>query len=154
VLRTSRFFPEPDFDRAAHDADADGNMKVNEYLYRRVDLEDAVAAHLLAAERAPALGFARYIISATTPFRPEDLPGLRQDATAVVRRRVPGFEAEYARRGWKMVPRIDRVYVNAGAREALGWRPRHDFACLVDRLRSGADLGSALARLVGSKGYA
>ena len=33
------------------------NVKVNEYLNRRVDLEDVVEACLLAAERAPAIGF-------------------------------------------------------------------------------------------------
>jgi hypothetical protein len=30
----------------------------------------------------------------------------------VVRLLVPEFEEEYARRSWKMVRRIDRVYVN------------------------------------------
>src|SRR5579871_2185066 len=70
VLRTSRFFPEEDDDQAVREAYADDNLKVNEFLYRRVDIEDVVSAHLLAAERAPALGFRRYIISATTPFSP------------------------------------------------------------------------------------
>jgi len=37
-------------------------------LYRRVDLEDVVSAHLLAIEKAPSIGFDRYIISATTPY--------------------------------------------------------------------------------------
>ena len=80
VLRTSRFFPEPDLNRSVRESYADDNIKVSEYLYRRVDLEDAVSAHLLAAERAPAIGFGRYIISATTPGFPEDLPDLRRDA--------------------------------------------------------------------------
>src|SRR3954447_10719944 len=68
VLRTSRFFPEEDDRdevRAAHPA---ANAKVNELLYRRADLQDVVDAHRLALDRAPALGFGRYIISATTPF--------------------------------------------------------------------------------------
>jgi hypothetical protein len=34
------------------------NAQLNELLYRRVDLEDVVAAHLLALERATSLGFA------------------------------------------------------------------------------------------------
>src|SRR5215469_7393249 len=68
VLRTSRFFPEADDDGAQRAAYADDNMKANEFLFRRVDIEDVVSAHLLAAERAPALGLRRYIISATTPF--------------------------------------------------------------------------------------
>jgi nucleoside-diphosphate-sugar epimerase len=153
VLRTSRFFPEEDDDRAVREAYADDNIKANEYLYRRVDLEDVVSAHLLAAERAPALGFRRYIISATTPFAPSDLPDLRASAPRAARRRVPVYEVEYARRGWKMVPSIDRVYVNERARDELGWQPRHDFKFLVDRLRADEDIRSPLAQLVGSKGY-
>jgi UDP-glucose 4-epimerase len=153
VLRTSRFFPEEDDNRAVRDAYADENIKVNEYLHRRVAIEDAVAAHLLAAQRASALGFRRYIISATTPFCPEDLRDLRADAPSVVRRYVPEYEAEYARRGWKMLPGIERVYVNERARTELNWQPRYDFRLLVDRLRAGQDTRSPLARLIGSKGY-
>jgi len=153
VLRTSRFFPEEDDDRTIRESYADANAKANEYLFRRVDIEDAVSAHLLAAERAPALGFGRYIISATTPFWPHDIPELRTSAPSVVRRRVPEYEAEYARRGWEMFPRIDRVYVNARARDELGWRPAYDFKAVVERLRAGEDFRSPLARLIGSKGY-
>lgn len=153
VLRTSRFFPEADDDKSVRAAYADDNVKVNEFLARRVDVEDVVAAHLLAAERAPALGFRRYIISAATPFTPDDLSDLRVDAPLVVRRRVPAWEAEYARRGWTMVPRIDRVYVSERARNELGWQPRYDFPSLIDRLKAGDDVRSSLARLVGSKGY-
>src|SRR5258708_38584454 len=64
VLRTSRFFPEEDDSKEARDGFSDDNLKVNEYLHRRVDIEDIVSAHLLAAERAPALGGRKYIISA------------------------------------------------------------------------------------------
>ena len=153
VLRMSRFFPEEDFDEAVQAAYANDNMKANEYLHRRVDLEDAVSACLLAAGRAPVIGFGRYIISATTPFSPGDLVELRRDAPSVVRRLVPDFEPEYARRGWKMVPGLDRVYVNERARNELGWRPRYDFKFLIGRLQAGEDFVSPLARLVGSKGY-
>ena len=153
VLRTSRFFPEEDLDRGVREAYADDNIKVTEYLYRRVDLEDAVTAHLLAAEQAPAIGFGRYIISATTPFSPSDRWELRRDARLAVRRLVPEYEAQYARRGWTMVPSVDRVYVNERARIELGWRPRYDFRLLIDRLRAGEDVRSTLARMVGSKSY-
>lgn len=153
VLRTSRFFPEEDDDPEIRGGYDDGNVKANEYLFRRVELQDVVDAHLLAMERAPAIGFARYVVSATTPFRPEDLRELRTNAPEVVRRRVPEYEAEYARRGWKMFPGIDRVYVNERARKDLGWRPRYDFPYVIDRLRAGADPGSPLSRAIGSKGY-
>ena len=129
------------------------NLKANEFLYRRVDIEDVVDAHLLAIDKAPQIGFGRYIISATTPFTRDDLRELRSDAAAVVRRRVPEYEAAYARRGWSMVPTIDRVYVNERARRELGWRPRHDFAAVIARLRSDDDFRSPLARVVGAKGY-
>jgi nucleoside-diphosphate-sugar epimerase len=153
VLRTSRFFPEADDNRDAREAFADDNLKVNEYLHRRADLSDVVDAHLLAAQRAADLGFGRYIISATSPFTPADLADLRSDAPKVARRHVPPYEAEYRRRGWKMTPSIDRVYVNERARTELGWQPRYDFASLVDRLQRGEDFRSELARQVGSKGY-
>ncbi len=153
VLRTSRFFPEEDDSTALRAAYQDGNAKANEFLFRRVDLEDAVSAHLKAMERAPAIGFGRYIISATTPFRPEDLAGLREDAAAVVRRRVPACEAEYQRRGWRLFPSIDRVYVNWKARDDLGWRPKYDFGHIVGQLKAGEKPGSGLARAVGAKGY-
>jgi UDP-glucose 4-epimerase len=153
VLRTSRFFPEEDDDREVRKEYTDANVKANEYLHRRVDIEDVVSAHLLAAERAAAIGFRKYIISATTPFHPADLAELRRNAPGVLRQRVPDYQDEYDRRQWKMVPGIDRVYVNQRAREELGWRPRHDFNAVIERLKAGEDMRSPLARLVGSKGY-
>jgi UDP-glucose 4-epimerase len=153
VLRTSRFFPEEDDDKSVRDAYRDDNAKANEYLFRRVDIQDVVDAHLLAWGRAPQIGFRKYIISATTPFLPEDLPELCVDASRVVRRRVPGYEAQYARLGWRMFPSIGRVYVNLRAQEELGWQPRYDFKSILDRLAAGDDLWSPLARAIGSKGY-
>jgi nucleoside-diphosphate-sugar epimerase len=153
VLRTSRFFPEEDDSKDVRETYSDENLKANEYLYRRVDIEDVVSAHLLAAEHAPAIGFRKYIISATTPFLPEDLVDLRADAPRTVGKRIPGYEAEYRRRGWKMFPSIERVYVNERARTELGWRPRHDFGSIIERLGKGGEVASPLARIVGSKGY-
>ncbi|MDV3123630.1 NAD(P)-dependent oxidoreductase [Mycobacterium sp. 21AC1] len=153
VLRTSRFFPEEDDSKDIRDGYADANAKVNEFLYRRVDLEDVVDAHLRAAERASDVGFGRYIISATSPFTRSDLSALRRDAAAVVERHVPRYVREYQRRGWTMFPTIDRVYVNDRAREALGWQPRHTFAALIDRLEQGDEYRSPLTQSVGSKGY-
>jgi UDP-glucose 4-epimerase len=153
VLRTSRFFPEEDDDEAIREAYEDGNVKANEYLYRRVDLNDVVSAHLLALERASSIGFGRYIISATTPFLPDDLLDLRENAPLALRRRFPEYEAEYARRGWKMFPSIDRVYVNEKARRDLDWKPHYDFEYVIQRLQSNNDFRSALSITVGSKGY-
>lgn len=153
ILRTSRFFPEEDDDAETRRAWADGNVKANEFLYRRVDIEDVVTAHVRALDRAAAIGFGRYIISATTPFTPGDLRELRDDAPRVVRRLFPDYEQVYARRGWRMFPAVDRVYDNARARRELQWRPKYDFAAVLERLASGDDPRSELARLIGSKGY-
>ena len=153
VLRTSRFFPEEDDSRAVRAAFSDENLKSNEFLFRRVDLEDAVSAHLNAIERAPEIGFERYIISATTPFSRDDLAALRHDAPSVVREKFPDYEAEYRRRGWRMFPGIDRVYVNEKARNELAWRPRYDFSQVIGQLKTGDPIGSELARSVGVKGY-
>jgi UDP-glucose 4-epimerase len=153
ILRTSRFFPEADDRDDVRNGYADLNVKVNELLYRRGDLEDMVSAHRLALERAPELGFGRYIVSATTPFTRADLTELRTDAPAVVRRLFPDSEAIYAERGWRMFPSIDRVYDNTRARAELGWSPRYDFRHALDRIAAGEDPRSELARAVGAKGY-
>ena len=153
ILRTSRFFPEPDDRdevRAAYD---DANLKVNELLYRRADLADVVSAHQRALERAPELGFGRYIVTATTPFTRDDLAELAVDAPAVVRRRFPEYERVFEPRGWRMFDAIERVYVNARAREDLGWEPAYDFGRALELLSAGEDPRSPLARAIGAKGY-
>jgi nucleoside-diphosphate-sugar epimerase len=128
-------------------------VKANEYLYRRADIQDVADAHLLAMAKAPAIGFGRYIVSATTPFNPADVAELRDDAPAVVRRLFPDQEAEYQRRGWRMFGQIDRVYDNARARADLDWSPRYGFRLVLDLLKAGEDPRSPLARAIGAKGY-
>lgn len=150
ILRTSRFFPERD---DVDDVRDDHNLKVDELTHRRLDLEDAVDAHLLAVERASGLGFARFVVSATTPFRPEDRSALGVDAAGVLAQRVPGYAEVYAALGWTFAPVLDRVYVNDAARAALGWEPRWTFAAALDLLRRGLPTRSALALAVGAKGY-
>ena len=144
---------QADDDPEARAAFAADNLKANEYLHRRVAIEDVVDAHLLAAERAPAIGFGLYVISATTPFRRDDAARLRTDAAAVAAERAGAWQDEYARRGWRMAASIDRVYDNALARRELGWRPKWDFDAVVARLTATGDLRGPLARLIGEKGY-
>jgi UDP-glucose 4-epimerase len=153
VLRTSRFFPEPDDDREMRDGYEDANAKANEFLFRRLDVEDAVGAHLAAVEAAARLGFGRYVISATTPFTRDDVAALGVDAPAVLAERVPPYVEAYARLGWRMFPTLDRVYDNARARRDLGWRPRYDFAHVLDRVAAGEAPTSPLAQTIGAKGY-
>jgi UDP-glucose 4-epimerase len=153
VLRTSRFFPEEDDDPKFRREYETANLQANEMLYRRVDIEDAVSAALLALEKAPDIGFGRYIISATSPFTRTDLALLGEDAPAVVRSKFAECEALFSARGWKLLPGIDRVYVNDRARAELGWNPRYDFGHVLECLRANRDFRSPLAREVGSKGY-
>ena len=153
ILRTSRFFPEVDDLAERRDAFDDANLKVNELLYRRVDIEDVVSAHLLAMEKAPTLGFDKFIITATTPFDRGDLADLGRDAPAVLERRYPEYPAIYTARHWRMLPALDRVYVNARARERLGWQPRYDFGQALRDVAADKDYRSELARTIGSKGY-
>jgi UDP-glucose 4-epimerase len=153
ILRTSRFFPEPDDRDDVRSEYDDLNIKVNELLYRRVDIEDVVTAHLLALEKAPAIGFGRYVISATTPFTLSDLTDIRQDLPTLIEHRFPDYKDIYAARGWRMFPSIERVYVNERARRELGWAPRYDFAHALERLANNEDPRSALARRIGAKGY-
>jgi UDP-glucose 4-epimerase len=153
ILRVSRFFAEADDNAAISGSYPAGNIALNEMLYRRVDLEDVVDAHRLALQRAVELGFGRYIISATTPFRAADAMELRRDAPAVLRRYHPDYLEIYQRLGWRMFPQLDRVYVNERARDELGWRPRYTFAHLLQRVSAGLSPRSALSLAVGAKGY-
>ena len=67
------------------------------------------------------------IVSAPTPFSPQDCAELFANAPAVVARYFPGYEAIYARLGWSMFSSIDRVYVADRAARRLGFRCRTGF---------------------------
>jgi nucleoside-diphosphate-sugar epimerase len=137
VLRTARFFPEDD---DTHAVPSGPNLKANEFLNRRLTVEDAARAHIAALERAPTIGFDRFIVSAPTPFVREDATALMHDAAAVIAGRFPDAPALYAARGWQLPKRIGRIYDASKAECLLGFRCRTDFACVLDALRSGAPL--------------
>ncbi|OQP59732.1 NAD-dependent epimerase [Niastella vici] len=153
ILRTSRFFPEEDDNRKMRSIYSDINLKLNEFLYRRVEIEDVVSAHLAAMQQAKAIGFGTYIISATTPFTPADGWDLRVHAREVVKRLVPECVDLYEQRGWQLFPSIDRVYVNERARNELGWQPKYDFKYMLQHIKATNDLRSPLAIQIGVKGY-
>jgi nucleoside-diphosphate-sugar epimerase len=153
ILRTSRFFPEDDDNKTVRETYEDENVKANEFLYRRVDIEDVVSAHIIAMEKASRIGFSRYIISATTPFKRDDLIDLRLDAPSVLEKIIPEYKGEYTRRGWKMFPSIDRVYVNECARRELGWVPKNNFIDVLRRLVLSKKMLSQLTYTIGKKGY-
>jgi UDP-glucose 4-epimerase len=153
VLRTSRFFPEEDDNSKMRAIYPDSNLKANEFLYRRVEIEDVVSAHLAAVQKAKSIGFGTYIISATTPFTKTDLLDLRLHAADVVKHLFPEYIEIYEQFGWKMFPSLDRVYVNERARTELGWQPKYDFKHILELLKTSTDLRSRLAVQIGVKGY-
>ena len=154
VLRTSRFFPEEDDKASICDQFSNANAKANEFLNRRVDLEDVVNAHLCAAEKAGEVGFGTYIISATSPFTQQDLTELHRHAPELVAGYYPDFDLIYQRLGWRMFEHMDRVYVHALARQELAWQPRFNFRAVLDALEgTGTMPESEVSKFVGSKGY-
>ena len=134
ILRTSRFFPEED-DMAHAIVQSGENTKANEFLFRRLSVEDAAEAHAVALGRAKEVGFDTFIVSAPTPFTRDDCHDLITDAPAVVARLFPEYRALYERRGWMMFDMIDRVYDAAKAERVLGFRCRTDFGAIVAGLR-------------------
>jgi UDP-glucose 4-epimerase len=134
VLRTARFFPEAD--DMAHDIPhSDENTKANEFLFRRLSVEDCAEAHAVALQRAPEIGFDRFIVCAPTPFQPDDCEELIEDAPSVVLRYFPEYPKLYARKGWTMFQSIDRVYSAKRAEVRLGFRCKMGFKDVLDGLR-------------------
>ena len=153
ILRTSRFFSEADDNKILRASYLDANIKANELLYRRVDIQDVVDAHLLAIEKAANIGFGRFIISGTTPFKPTDLTGLFTRAPKVLEQYFPEYATIYATNDWNFFPSIGRVYVNELAQQVLGWQPKYDFQWVLDCLKNKKDFRSPLAVAVGIRGY-
>jgi nucleoside-diphosphate-sugar epimerase len=137
VLRTARFFPEDD---DTHRTLAGENMKANEFLHRRLTVEDCARAHLAALERAPEIGYGLYIVSAPTPFARADAARLKLDAPALIARHFPDAAALYAARGWTLPAHIGRVYDASAIERDLGFRCATDFAAVLAALRAGRPL--------------
>jgi UDP-glucose 4-epimerase len=133
VLRTARFFPEED-DRAAEILQSGPNTKANELLFRRLTVEDAAESIVTALDKAPGIGFDTFIISARTPFKPDDCEELLADAPRVVERYFPRYRQIYDRRGWTMFKSIDRVYDAEKAAQRLGFVCRTGFKEMLDDL--------------------
>ncbi len=137
ILRTARFFPEDD---DTHRELPGPNLKANEFLHRRLTVEDAAEAHLLALERAPSIGFDTFVISAPVPFLRSDAEALKRDATSVLVRYFPEAPALYRQMGWRLPTSIGRVYDSSRAERLLGFRSRTDFGRVLDTLRMGEPL--------------
>lgn len=137
VLRTGRFFPEED---DTHRHLCGPNIKANEFLNRRLTVEDAAEAHLAALEKAPALGFDTFILSAPPPFAPGECEALLDDAPGVIARHFPQAPSLYGRMGWSLPASIDRVYDPSRAERLMGFRCRTDFAAILEALANGEEL--------------
>ncbi len=137
VLRTARFFPEED---DTHRALSGENTKANEFLNRRLTVEDAARAHLVALEKASAIGFGTFILSAPTPFVRADCAELKADAPAVIARYFPDAAELYARRGWQLPRGIGRIYDAGLAERVLGFRCETGFGDVLSALRDGTPM--------------
>jgi nucleoside-diphosphate-sugar epimerase len=117
ILRMSRCFPEPLPRMALY------------RLYRGIDRRDVARAHSLALEGDGGA----YVVSAPTPFLPEDREALVADAPAVLRLRAPEVAAGFERLGWPLPRAIGRVYDPARAAAALGFAARYGALSVLDR---------------------
>lgn len=137
VLRTARFFPEDD---DTHAVPSGMNLKANEFLNRRLTVEDCAAAHLAALDAAPSVGWGLYVVSAPPPFTPADAARLKTDAAGLIAERFPEAPALYAARGWQLPASIGRVYDPSAIERDLRFRCATDFAAVLAALRAGSPM--------------
>ncbi len=131
VLRTGRFFPEDD---DTHQVPSGPNLKANEFLNRRLTVEDAAEAHIAALDQIANLGFETFILSAPTLFVREDCEQLMIDAPSVIAQKFPHAAALYERKGWVLPDHIDQIYDAGKAERLLGFRAKTDFASILQAL--------------------
>ena len=137
ALRVARFFPEDDDTLGLP---AGENLKANEFLNRRLTVEDCAAAHIAALEAAPRVGWGIYVVSAPPPFTRADAARLKTDAAGLIAERFPEAPALYAARGWQLPQSIGRVYDPAAIERDLGFRCATDFAAVLAALEEGGPL--------------
>ncbi len=137
VLRTGRFFPEDD---DTLEVPSGPNLKANEFLNRRLTVEDAAEAHIAALDAIADLGFETFILSAPTPFAREDCKQLIEDAPSVIARYFPEAQALYKKKGWVLPDHIDRIYDPGKAERLLGFRGKTDFASILKALAEGGGM--------------
>lgn len=137
VLRTARFFPEDD---DTHTVPLGENLKANEFLNRRLTVEDCAAAHLAALEAAPRVGWGLHVVSAPPPFTRADTARLKTDAAGLIAERFPDAPALYETRGWVLPDSIGRVYDPSTIERDLGFRCQTDFAAVLAAMREGRNM--------------
>jgi UDP-glucose 4-epimerase len=153
VLRTSRFFPEADDNEAIGASYEVANVQANEMLYRRVDIEDVVGAHLLAIERAPGSRLRALHYSRGHAVRPGRSRGSQPQCSGRRPSAVSRMRGVVRRSRVASLPAHRPVYDSRRAMAELTWKPKYDFRHVLHCLQAGTDFRSPLAREVGSKGY-
>ena len=107
ILRTSRFFPEEDDRKETRQAYDDANIKANEFLDRRVDLEDVVSARP-ARDREGSYARLRTIHCQRNYAVYKGRSARTRDERACgAQAQDSGVRSRDARRGWRMFPGID-----------------------------------------------
>lgn len=134
ILRTSRFFAKENDPKELILGFCEENIRAIEYLYRRVHISDAVSAHERAIEHAPKIGFDKFIITATTPFKKSDCADLISNVPNTLKRYHPSYQEIFHKMGWKMFQKLSRVYDNKKAREHLRWHPKYSFNSVLKEL--------------------
>ena len=142
ILRTSRFFPEED-DMAHAIVQSGENTKANEFLFRRLTVEDAADAHVVALAKARAARLRHLHHLGHDAVLAGRLPRADDDAPSVVARYFPDYRENYARRGWTMFDSIDRVYDAGKARRKLGFVCRTGFREVLEGLGQTVTPGGA-----------
>lgn len=137
ILRTARFFPEED---DTHRELTGENMKANEFLHRRLSVEDCADAHVAALRAARQIGYGTYVVSAPPPFNRNDCAALKEDAVKVIAGYFPDAPALFAQRGWQLPRKIGRVYDPYALERDLGFRCQTDFGAVLAALRANAVL--------------
>lgn len=137
ILRTSRFFPEDD-DTLTHPSGL--NLKANEFLNRRLTVEDAADSHICALANITGLGCETFIVSAPPPFDPSEGAELMHDAQAVIARKFPQAVDLYNECGWVLPDIIERIYDPSKMERLLGFRCKTDFAAILSALAAGEQL--------------
>ena len=118
VLRTARFFPEAD-DMAHAIEQSDANTKANELLFRRLTVEDAAEAHVVALERAPRDRFRHLHRLGADAVPPADCAELIADAPSVVARYFPDYPASMRERAGRCSARSTASTTHRGP--GTGW---------------------------------
>ena len=90
----------------------------------------------MALDRAPALGFEIFVLSAPTPFVRSEAEALKRAAADVIEHHFPDAPALYARYGWRLPMSIGRVYDATRIQRMLGFRCATDFGRVLEALRA------------------